>query len=379
MTSIVRDFTAILSAANLNGNTETVGKPVFVTYSFDELPDTALDAPSSQDFLASFSAFTPREREAASTALKQWDDASGVTFLRVASGEGDIRFGNYDFAHPPGRAGSAGFGYVPDITITQRSSFDVPSGSDIFVNQDVKDYAADDMQHVMAHEIGHALGLKHPFDGSIVLDPSLDTASETVMSYTGYDPDLGPLDREAAAFLYGPGTSDGQQDSRWCWNPDNETLTQSGKRGADTMRGVSTRDVLLGGPGDDILFGEAGDDLLAGGAGDDTLTGGSGADRFVFNRSPASGGIDRITDFAAGEDRIALASAAFPHLPGGPLSPADFTVGEGAASDRSTIVYDARTGSLSYDPDGTGPAVGAWQFAQLDPGLALSAGDFRVF
>ena len=379
MTSIVTDFTAILSAANLNGSTEIIGKPVFVTYSFDDVPDTALDAPSSRDFLASFSPLTPQQRDAATSAIRQWDEACGVTFLQVASGEGDIRFGNYDFANPPGQSGSAGFGYFPGITITPRGGFDVPSGSDIFLNQDVKDYTADDMRHVMAHEIGHAIGLKHPFDGTVVLDPSLDDASETVMSYKGYDPDLGPLDRQAAVFLYGPGASDGQQDARSWWNPDTETLMQSGRCGADTMRGVSTRDLMRGGPGDDILFGEAGDDLIAGGAGSDTLTGGSGADRFLFNRTPEPDAIDRITDFVAGTDRIVLAAAAFTGFPAGPLTSDAFTIGGEAATDGPTVIYDARTGGLSYDADGTGQAVEAQPFAQLRPGLVLSAGDIRVF
>jgi hypothetical protein len=35
------------------------------------------------------------------------------------------------------------------------------------------------------HEIGHALGFKHPFEGEPVLAIDLDSKSNTVMSYIG--------------------------------------------------------------------------------------------------------------------------------------------------------------------------------------------------
>jgi Ca2+-binding RTX toxin-like protein len=59
----------------------------------------------------------------------------------------------------------------------------------------------------------------------------------------------------------------------------------------------------VGGAGPDLLVGGSGDDRLEGGPGNDTLRGGTGADVFVF--VPGSG-IDRIADFAPGEDRVDL-------------------------------------------------------------------------
>src|SRR5574343_57852 len=56
--------------------------------------------------------------------------------------------------------------------------------------------------------------------------------------------------------------------------------------------------------GRDSLTGTAGDDVIPGGIGSDTLTGGSGADQFVF--SSLRDGVDTITDFQPGVDRIVL-------------------------------------------------------------------------
>ena len=76
-----------------------------------------------------------------------------------------------------------------------------------------------------------------------------------------------------------------------------------GEEGDDALTGGIGHDRLFGGEGDDTLAGGTGDDLLLGGEGDDTLTGGAGADVFAFG---AGCGLDTVTDFTHGEDRIDL-------------------------------------------------------------------------
>ncbi len=77
-----------------------------------------------------------------------------------------------------------------------------------------------------------------------------------------------------------------------------------GGDGDDTLNGRSGGDRLEGGAGNDKLTGGGGADVLIGGAGNDTLKGGGGADLFTFD---AFGfGVDRITDFTNGTDKIDL-------------------------------------------------------------------------
>lgn len=72
-----------------------------------------------------------------------------------------------------------------------------------------------------------------------------------------------------------------------------------GEGGADSLYGAAGNDTLMGGAGDDFLYGGRGDDVLDGGDGNDRLMGGSGADTFRL-----SGGVDRVSDFAVGVDRL---------------------------------------------------------------------------
>ncbi|WP_439346187.1 phytase [Vacuolonema iberomarrocanum] len=77
----------------------------------------------------------------------------------------------------------------------------------------------------------------------------------------------------------------------------------------DVINGLGGNDTLAGRSGNDTLRGGDGDDTLDGGYGDDIYTGGAGADVFVLN---AGQGVDTITDFEMGSDRISLGSRLHP-------------------------------------------------------------------
>ena len=136
--------------------------------------------------------------------------------------------------------------------------------------------------------------------------------------------------------------------------------------------------MLTGGSGNDRLIGSGGNDTLFGGGGNDTLEGGSGADVFVFNGVPGAGNVDEIADFSVAEDRIHLENAIFTALgAAGGLSAAAFHIGTGAATAAHRVVYEAGTGALFYDADGSG-AGGQVQFATLTAGLGLTSAEFTI-
>ncbi len=147
-----------------------------------------------------------------------------------------------------------------------------------------------------------------------------------------------------------------------------------GRRGNDTMSGRA---------GNDTLLGRDGNDRLEGGTGNDTLTGGAGQDSFVFGDAPTSGTDDRITDFVTGSDQLVLVNTAFSAVgAAGDFSPGDarFWAAAGATSGHDAtdrMVYNTSTGSLYYDPDGSGSGA-AQLIATLAGAPAVAATDIAV-
>jgi Ca2+-binding RTX toxin-like protein len=142
-----------------------------------------------------------------------------------------------------------------------------------------------------------------------------------------------------------------------------------GDDGNDTLITNGGNDTLFGGIGNDTLNGGTGDDQLIGNAGNDNLTGGAGIDRFIYNTSAvfksSAVGIDVITDFTSGSDKLVLNKTTFTALTGN----TDFAIvssDEAAAISNAVIVYSSGTGNLFYNQNKLDAGFGTGnQFASL--------------
>ncbi|NBQ87921.1 MAG: DUF4214 domain-containing protein, partial [Betaproteobacteria bacterium] len=163
-----------------------------------------------------------------------------------------------------------------------------------------------------------------------------------------------------------------------------------GGGGNDTLIGNAANNLLKGSWGSDTISGGAGNDTVAGGEGADNLTGGEGSDWFVITEdSSAATNLflgDTITDFTAGQDRIQFSSLALSRLAGwtgntaglngaaGAQGAGFFVAGAAATAAYAQLVYNAATGVLALDVDGTG-AMAATPLLTLVGSLSLSAAD----
>ncbi|MEJ1933007.1 Calx-beta domain-containing protein, partial [Nostoc sp. NIES-2111] len=161
----------------------------------------------------------------------------------------------------------------------------------------------------------------------------------------------------------------------------------TGGTGNDRLTGNGLNNILTGGSGHDQLQGLAGNDTLWGGLGDDILTGGIGNDQYLFQASgvfSSSLGVDYISLFEVGQDKIALSKASFngiTNAAGQTLT--DFAVvsdNEFVNASSARIVFSQSSGSLFYNQDGS--LLGAstvFEFASLgNPDITLSSSDFSL-
>jgi cyclophilin family peptidyl-prolyl cis-trans isomerase/Ca2+-binding RTX toxin-like protein len=310
-------------------------------YAFPQESPDYLDA----RYTEGFQGFSASQIASAESALALIASSSGLRFIRVASPAADDLM---SFAIN-NQTGSAGYAVQP---------LGEWLGSDVFLNGASSSTAslADGGRgaYVLIHEIGHALGLKHPFSapdasGEVAEAPYLsapeDRASWTMMSYTAtaadYQLRLGPLDIAALQYLYGPNPAVRSGDDRYTvsliapnfiWDGGGSDLIDlsSLPLGADvslepgywgfvgsvrastiteaaqvTINFDTEIEALLGSAFNDRLAGNAlpnlirggmGLDTIEGAAGNDTLEGGDRRDRLAGSEG------DDLLDGGAGSD-----------------------------------------------------------------------------
>jgi len=134
----------------------------------------------------------------------------------------------------------------------------------------------------LLHELGHALGLSHPFheggeEHHDHLPVGQDNTANTIMSYTnvgGPYSTFSPYDIAALNWIYGKDGLGG-------------ALGLNGTANGRYFTGTTGTERIEGTNGDDVFVGMGGNDIIAGGAGTDTVLFGGARSAYAFSLNAA--------------------------------------------------------------------------------------------
>lgn len=263
-----------------------IGTPTLVTFAFGNA--STLTSAASLGTMGDHHEFNDYQKAAWRAAMEIHSAASGVQFVEVANAATANVVINYQTME-----NYTGLGWVSWPNTNQQSRIEVNARYfDQFESMDFVP-GASDLPVFMMHEIGHSLGMKHPYVGAVQLDPSLNHRGYTVMSHNmnsdgTYRSDLSPLDKAALEFGYGTQAQQEALSVQW-YQLEGGGLISVGDNGSNLIQGIADRDLILAG---------AGNDTINSGSGDDTIDAGAG-----INLVDASGGFDtlRLTNFASSQ------------------------------------------------------------------------------
>lgn len=308
--------------------------------------------------LATRSAFNDTQKAQARAILGYVSQVTGIQFAETSDGNlADVHFANADIIDPYVTGMDVnGYSYqTAGSTVTQVTA-------DSWIYLDAYQWGRENLSplpgtwgyETLLHEIGHMLGLKHPFDGDDVLPPLIDNTGYTLMSYTaagGPRTTYSSYDLAALDWLYGRDGLGGQYG-----------VGTSGRY----VTGTGAADTLQGGGGGDVLLGAAGNDYIDGAGGSDTVNYGGARARYELSKSGATATV-RDTSGADGTDTLANVE----RLRFSDMS-VNLTVGDlakGVGPQQLDSLVELYIAYLDRVPDGDGMAY--W-LGQLRAGQSLS-------
>ena len=268
--AIVSNYSALLNEYGLRWNAEVaVGSPVVVTFSFIEnlaVYQSPSDYPGFEK-LDSFDKYYIRR------AIDVIDTVSGLDFVEVPdSADAQIRIGAHSFNNTLFDIAVA-YAYYPSML-----PYSVAGDVWFNVSANLSFIPGQFGFEVILHELGHALGLKHPHEGDPLLAASLDSNANTVMTYNSVWPFAKStqwLDNQALSYYYGDAAIT-EQAVRSSYVEASNLI----KIEAQLVQGQGV--TFSGSQMNDLIIGTAGDDIIAGAAGNDIINGGAGIDRVIY-------------------------------------------------------------------------------------------------
>ena len=311
-----------------------------ITYSFPAGGSRFVSGYGNGEIAAGWTPFNEMQQLFVTSILKEIESYTNLRFSLVADGDtvGDLRFGfTSKFTGSDEGAGVQGGAYQPSNT---------PEGGDVWLGYKFAgaNFGTGNIYQSVAHEIGHALGLSHPFTsaGETHATAALvgDSNVTTLMSYNNvvFPKSFARLDIAALQYLYGTNNSTHTDNNEYpfivwsgaslvktAWDAGGiDTLVallgplqSSGARinlridGADgasagtltdvpaffTAKGVTienARGTIYG----DVFYGNPANNTLWGLGGADTVDGDAGIDTFVLPSSRASYAITSSADLS---------------------------------------------------------------------------------